>query len=164
MKSRLRLFFSPYKYAKGDVFFFVLRMVVFTTFGGLLISYLLSRFSALLLERNIHAFEQLIYGFSVSLALYYLFVFFIRHTGLAGMRSKVRIFIHRRYVKMVCELDNNYAESLGSARLFSIVDKGGQAWAESLKVIFQETTRIIILVIPTCVLIGKQSINIILIM
>lgn len=39
------------------------------------------------------------------------------------MRAKVWVFIHRRYVRMVCELDNNYAETVGSSRLFSIIDK-----------------------------------------
>lgn len=124
MISRFRLFFSPYKYAKKDLFFFVLRVGVFTAFGGLLISYLLSKFSALLIERNVTDFERLVYGFALSLVVYYIFVFLIRHTGLADIRAKTWVFIHRRYVRMVCELDNNYAESLGSARLFSIIDKG----------------------------------------
>lgn len=124
MKSRLRLFFSPYKEAKLDLFFFILRVSVFTLFGGVLISYLLSRFSALLLERNVQAFEELVYGFLASLVVYYLFVFFIRHAGSANIRAKTWMFIHRRYVTMTCELDNNYAESLGSGRIFSIIDKG----------------------------------------
>ncbi len=124
MKSRLRLFFSPYKYAKIDIFLLVLRIIVFVSFGAILISFLLSRFTALLLERNTPAFEQLIFGFVASLIIFYIFVFFIRHTGNPNLRSKTWIFIHRRYVKMACELDNNYAESLGSARIFSIIDKG----------------------------------------
>lgn len=124
MKSRLRLFFSPYKYAKIDIFLLVLRIIVFVSFGAILISFLLSRFTALLLERNTPAFEQLIFGFVASLIIFYIFVFLIRHTGNPNLRSKTWIFIHRRYVKMACELDNNYAESLGSARIFSIIDKG----------------------------------------
>lgn len=124
MHPRLKLFFLPYAHAKRDLFFFVLRVGIFTLFGGFLISYLLSRFSALLIERDVTAFERLVYGFAASLIVYYVFVFLIRHTGLANIRAKTWMFIHRRYIKMVCELDNNYAESLGSARLFSIINKG----------------------------------------
>lgn len=124
MRSRLKIFFSPYAQAKKDLLFFLLRVSVFTFFGNVLISYLLSRFSALLLERNIEGFEQLVYGFAASLVVYYIFVFCIRHTGSPNIRSKTWKFIHRRYVTMVCELDNNYVESLGSARIFSMIDKG----------------------------------------
>lgn len=123
MKSRFRLFFSPYSEAKLDVFLFAIRVAIFTGFGTLIISYLLSKISALLLERDILGFEQLIYGFGVTLFFYYIFVFLMRHTGLPNMRAKVWVFIHRRYVRMVCELDNNYAETVGSSRLFSIIDK-----------------------------------------
>lgn len=123
MKSRFRLFFSPYSEAKLDVFLFTIRVAIFTGFGTLIISYLLSKISALLLERDISGFEQLIYGFGVTLFFYYIFVFLMRHTGFPNMRAKVWVFIHRRYVRMVCELDNNYAETVGSSRLFSIIDK-----------------------------------------
>ncbi len=102
----------------------VLRIAVFSFFGGVLISFLLSRFSALLLERDVLAFERLIFGFIASLAVFYLFAFLIRHTGSPNIRAKTWEFIHRRYITMVCELDNNYAESLGSSRIFSIIDKG----------------------------------------
>lgn len=124
MTSRLRLFFSPYKHAKKDLFFMVLRIAVFSFFGAVIISFLLSRFSALLLERNVVDFERLIFGFLASLVVFYLFAFLIRHTGTPNLRAKTWVFLHRRYVTMVCELDNNYAESLGSARIFSIIDKG----------------------------------------
>lgn len=163
MTSRLRLFFSPYKHAKKDLFFFMLRIAVFTFFGGFFVSYLLSQFSSLLLAHNVVAFERLVFGFIASFVVYYIFTFFIRHTGLANTRAKIWIFIHRRYIRMVCELDNNYAESLGSARIFSIIDKGWQAWESALKSISQESTRLLVLGIPTCILIAKQSTKIILI-
>lgn len=123
MKSRLKLFFLPYAEAKMDVFLFAIRIVTFTFFGTFVVSYLLSTISALLMARNVSDFEQLVYGFGITLVVYYIFVFLMRHTGLPAMRAKTWIFIHRRYVRMVCELDNNYAETIGSARLFSIIDK-----------------------------------------
>lgn len=95
--------------------------------------------------------------------MYYIFVFFIRHTGAPNLRAKFWRFIHRRYIAKVCELDNNYAESLGSGRLFSIVDKGGQAWHGALSSIFQESTRLVIIGLTTCILIAQQSLYIILI-
>jgi len=109
---RTKLFFSPYKEAKTDVFFLLLRVAVFTAFGGVLISFLLSRFSALLLSRDVAQFELLVYGFAASLVLYYAFTFLIRHTGAPNVRSKTWVYLHRRYMTMACELDNNYAESL----------------------------------------------------
>ena len=109
------------------------------------------------MERNIAAFEQLVYGFGITLVLYYFFVIAMRYTGLPWMRQKVWIFIHRRYVRMVCELDNNYAETIGSSRLFSIIDKWGQAWAEALKTSFQEFSRLLIIAIPTIILLARQS-------
>lgn len=161
MKSRFRLFFSPYSEAKLDVFLFAIRVAIFTGFGTLIISYLLSKISALLLEWDISGFEQLIYGFGITLFFYYIFVFLMRHTGFPNMRAKVWVFIHRRYVRMVCELDNNYAETVGSSRLFSIIDKWGQAWADALKSLFQEFSRVIIIGVPTIFLLAKQSISII---
>ncbi|MDD5376831.1 MAG: ABC transporter ATP-binding protein [Candidatus Gracilibacteria bacterium] len=163
MPSRLRLFFSPYKYAKKDLFFMVLRISVFSFFGGVLISFLLSHFSALLLERNVAEFERLIFGFLASLVVFYIFVFLIRHTGTANVRAKTWTFIHRRYVTMVCELDNNYAESLGSGRIFSIIDKGGQAWNGALASIFQESARVLVIGLPTTILLARQSMAIILV-
>ena len=163
MKSRFRLFFAPYSQAKLDVFLFAIRVAIFTVLWTLVISYLLSKISSLLMERNVSDFEQLVYGFGITLVLYYIFVFLMRHTGLPGMRAKVWVFIHRRYVRMVCELDNNYAETLGSSRLFSIIDKGWQAWADALKSIFQEFSRLLIIGIPTIILLARQSVFIILI-
>lgn len=161
--SRLKLFFSPILEAKLDLFFLLLRVTVFTLFGGVAISYLLSRFSALLLERNVDGFEQLLYGFAASLVIYYIFAFCIRHTGSPNLRSKLWVFIHRRYVAMVCELDNNYAETLGSARIFSIIDKGGQAWKSTLASMFQESIRFIIIGFTTCIFLARQSSFIILV-
>lgn len=114
-----------------------------------------------MLERNVDTFEQLVYGFVISLILYYVFVFCIRHTGAPNLRSKAWIFLHRRYVTMVCELDNNYAESLGSARIFSIIDKGGQAWTGAISSIFHESTRFVVVAIPTCFLLAQQSVTLI---
>ncbi len=124
-------------------------------------SVLLSRFSGLLLERDREGFELLVYGFGISLVLFYAFTFFIRHTGAPNVRAQIWKFIHRRYAKKVCELDNNYAESLGSSRIFSIVEKGGQAWDQALKSIFQESTRVLVIVIPTFLLLTRQSLEII---
>lgn len=109
------------------------------------------------MARNVAAFEQLVCGFGITLVLYYIFVFLMRHTGIPWMRQKVWRFIHRRYVRMVCELDNNYAETIGSSRLFSIIDKWGQAWAEALKTSFQEFSRLLIIAIPTIILLARQS-------
>lgn len=109
------------------------------------------------MARNVSDFEQLVYGFGITLVVYYIFVFLMRHTGLPAMRAKTWIFIHRRYVRMVCELDNNYAETIGSARLFSIIDKWGQAWSDALKTSFQEFSRLLIIAIPTFVLLARQS-------
>ena len=163
MSSRFKLFFAPYGQAKIDLFLFVLRVGVFTTFGSIVISYLLSQISSLLLKRDIPAFEQLIFGFAASLVLYYIFVIIIRRTWIANIRAKTWKFIHRRYIRIVCELDNNYAETLGSARIFSIIDKWWQAWAEALKSIFQESARLFVLVIPTTFLLIRQSSTIVLI-
>lgn len=161
--SRLELYFLPLRGAKKDLFFFLLRVTVFTSFGAVLTSYLLSRFAALLLAHNVAVFEQLVYGLAVSLVFYYLFTFSIRHTGTPNLRAKIWVWIHRRYVTMVCELDNNYAETLGSARIFSIIDKGGQAWNATLTSLFQETTRFLIVGITTCILLARQSVFIILV-
>lgn len=64
---------------------------------------------------------------------------------------------------MVCELDNNYAETLGSARIFSIIDKGGQAWKSTLASMFQESIRFIIIGFTTCIFLARQSSFIILV-
>lgn len=121
--SRFRLLVSPYLTARKELFFLVLRVAVFASFGGFLLSFLLSEFSKRLLAHNLSSFENLLFGFFVSILGYYCFAWIIRHTGAAKLRAHAWSFFHRRYLPMVLSLENNYAETLGSGRIFSIIDK-----------------------------------------
>lgn len=162
MDSKIRLFFKPFFIQPKNLFFYVFRYVVFLTFGGLALSFLLSEFSKRLLERDAPGFEALVGAFSISIVAYYVFVWAIRHTGLPQLKTEGWKYLHHRYLPMVLELDNNYAETLGSARTFSLIDKGGRAWLDGLESFFEQATKFVVVGIPTFVLLSRQPVEILL--
>lgn len=58
-------------------------------------------------------------------------------------------------------MENNYAETLGSARTFSIIDKGGRSWLDSLASLFEQLTKFAVVGIPTFFLLVRQPVAII---
>lgn len=103
----------------------------------------------------------MVYAFSISIVAYYVFVWGIRHSGLPNLKSEGWKYLHRRYLPTVLEMENNYAETLGSARTFSIIDKGGRAWLDSLASLFEQLTKFAVVGIPTFFLLARQPVAIV---
>jgi ABC-type multidrug transport system fused ATPase/permease subunit len=58
---------------------------------------------------------------------------------------------------IILTLENNYAETLGSSRIFSIFDRGGRAWKDVLSNVAEQITRICIILIPTGYILFQYS-------
>ncbi len=84
-------------------------------------------------------------------------MFLIRHTGWPRARRNIWKYFNAHYVPLVCSLENNYAETLGSGRIFSFIDKGGTAWTQALSGILEQIVRIVVVVIPLFFLLAQQS-------
>jgi ATP-binding cassette, subfamily B, putative efflux pump len=142
---------------KVDIFLMVLRIWVFVTFWGIFVNYLISRFTEFLLAKNLPWLEKFILIVSAILFFYMFFVVLVRKSWQPNIRAKFWLFMNETYIRKVCLLENNYAESLGTSRMFSIIDKWGTAWEKSLTSLLQEITRICVVFIPLTFLLSRQS-------
>ncbi len=157
--EKFKLFFSPFLESKQHLLLYLLRVAMYTIFGGVTLAYLLSSVSKYLLEKNTTGFENLLIGFGVSLVVYYFLTWVTRNTWVAMIKSRSWIYLHRRYIPLIISLENNYAETIGSARLFSIFDKGGLAWNDALQKVFEQFTRLLMIIVPAFYIIITHSIR-----
>lgn len=78
-----------------------------------------------------------------------------------NLRTEAWKYLHRKYLPTVLRLDNNYAETLGSARTFSVIDKGGRAWTDALASFFEQATKFVVVGIPTFYMLFSQPVSVI---
>jgi ABC-type multidrug transport system fused ATPase/permease subunit len=133
------------------------KTILMTFAGAPVATYFLSESTNFVIQKNYSALMQILLQFSIGIWIYFFLILFVRFRGLPRWKGAFWRYIHAEYLKKVCEMDLVIADSLGSTRLFSLIDKGGQAWLFAINTIFEQGLRAIIIAGPFLYLIAQYS-------
>ena len=119
-------FFEPAIETKKLYFGSVVHVMVWPLYG-IVTTIVLSRAAHFLQINDQEAFFRVIIAYAAFAVVYQIYNFCMKNFGVKAMRT---IFnnLWDRYLRKFVRLDSNTAESIGTGKMYSIIDKGIDAW------------------------------------
>ncbi|MBP6981487.1 ABC transporter ATP-binding protein [Candidatus Gracilibacteria bacterium] len=108
-----------------------------------LVSVYIIKYALIAIQKSDRAMLDSIIFFFIGFFFFYLvFSYLLRKTDWPYLYHNIEKYLYQKYIPKIIELDNNYLETLGTGRLGMIIATGKKQWAESLKSLLEQITKI----------------------